>query len=191
MLIKFQKFFIQVLLLNLKFGCFVYQFRILERSVIRSFSFVGFKPSLALLYYRQRLNGFFRLALSPKIFCFGDAVSDDFWTSSSKSSSFQLAMAFRLLVPKVLAFSDGFQASSSEGSSFQLVMTFRLLVPKVLAFSDTANNVLGLHQQGKENVNLSSNFGDTISNDFQTCFVRIPISMQALRLLFHCFQCHY
>ena len=76
---------------------------------------MGFKPSLALLYHKQRLTGFFRLAFSPKIFCFGDAVSDDFWTSSSKSSSFQLAMIFRLLVPKVLA------------------------------FSDTANNVLGLH----------------------------------------------
>jgi len=106
---------------------------------------VGFKPSLALLYHKQRLNGFFRLALSPKIFCFGDAVSDDFWTSSSKSSSLQLAMAFRPPVPKVLAFSDDFWTSGSKGSSFQLAMIFRLLVPKVLAFSDTANNVLGLH----------------------------------------------
>ena len=75
-------------------------------------------------------------------------------------------MAFRL-VPKVLAFSDGFWISGSKGSSPQFAMTFRLLVPKVLAFSDTANNVLGLHQQGKENVNLDSNFGDTISNDFR------------------------
>ena len=106
---------------------------------------MGFTPSLALLYHRQRLSGFFRLALSPKIFCFGDAVSDDFWTFSSKSSSFQLAMAFRPPVPKVLAFSDGFWTSGSKGSSLQLAMIFRLLVPKVLAFSDTANNVLGLH----------------------------------------------
>ena len=106
---------------------------------------MGFKPSLALLYHRQRLNGFFRLALSPKIFCFGDAVSDDFRTSSSKSSSFQLAMAFRLPVLKVLAFSDGFWIPGSKGSSPLLAMIFKLLVPRVLAFSDTVNNVLGLH----------------------------------------------
>ena len=100
---------------------------------------------LVLRCFKQRLSGFFRLALSPKIFCFGDAVSDDFWTFSSKSSSFQLAMALRPSVPKVLAFSDGFWTSGSKGSSLQLAMIFRLLVPKVLAFSYTANNVLGLH----------------------------------------------
>ena len=114
---------------------------------------MGFKPSLALLYHKQRLNGFFRLALSPKIFCFGDAVSDDFWTSSSESSSFQLsAMTFRLLAPKVLAFRDDFWTSSSESSSFQLLaMIFRLPVLKVLASSDTADNVfrLALAREGK------------------------------------------
>ena len=130
----------------LKFGYFVRQFRILEKFVIRSFSFVGFTPSLALLYHRQRLSGFFRLALSPKMFCYlVMLLAMIFWTFSSKSSSFQKAMAFRLPVPKVLAFSDGFWISGSKGSSPLLAMIFRLLVPRVLAFSDTVNNVLGLH----------------------------------------------
>ena len=107
---------------------------------------MGFTPSLALLYHRQRLSGFFRLALSPKMFCFlVMLLAMIFWTFSSKSSSFQMAMAFRPPVPKVLAFSDGFWVSGSKGSSPQLTMTFRLLVLKVLAFSDTVNNVLGLH----------------------------------------------
>ena len=107
---------------------------------------MGFTPSLALLYHRQRLSGFFRLALSPKMFCFlVMLLAMIFWTFSSKSSSFQMAMAFRPPVPKVLAFSDGFWISGSKGSSPLLAMIFRLLVPRVLAFSDTVNNVLGLH----------------------------------------------
>ena len=81
-----------------------------------------------------------------------------------------MAMAFRPPVPKVLAFSDGFWISGSKGSSPLLAMIFKLLVPRVLAFSDTVNNVLGLSQQGKENVNLDFNFGDTISNDLDFKF---------------------
>ena len=56
-----------------------------------------------------------------------------------------MAMAFRPPGPKVLAFSDGFWVSGSKGSSPLLAMTFKLLVSKVLAFSDTVSNVLGLH----------------------------------------------
>ena len=66
-----------------------------------------------------------------------------FWTFSSKSSSFQMAMAFRPPVPKVLAFSDGFWISGSKGSSPLLAMTFRL-ISRVLSFIDTINNVFGL-----------------------------------------------
>ena len=81
-----------------------------------------------------------------------------------------MAMAFRLPGPEVLAFSDGFWVSGSKGSSPLLAMTFKLLVSKVLAFSDTVSNVLGLHQQGKENINLDFNFGDTIGNDLDFKF---------------------
>ena len=80
-----------------------------------------------------------------------------------------MAMAFRLPVPKVLAFSDGFWISGSKGSSPLLAMIFRL-VPRVLVFIDTVNNVLGLSQQGKENVSLDFNFGDTINNDLDFQF---------------------
>ena len=76
-----------MLLFVLKFGYYVQQFRILERFVIRSFSFVGFKPSLALLYHGQRLIGFLDLLLAQKYFVL----------------VMLLAMIFRLLVLKVLA----------------------------------------------------------------------------------------
>ena len=54
-----------------------------------------------------------------------------------------MAMAFRLPVPKVLAFSDGFWIPGSKGSSPLLAMTFRL-ISRVLSFIDTINNVFGL-----------------------------------------------